>query len=129
MKDYGLRQKPKCEQKPSSVLLKSCANCGKKFMAKNNRYNYCPECYRKNNPSFSKPKEPKRCVVCGCEFIPKTKHSKLCGKKECDRTFSRQKAQQVIAEKNRLMFSKGMVWLLDMEKWRWIQEERGQKND
>jgi len=122
--DWALE--PKRKMKSNSVVFRVCVKCGKEFRAKNARYNYCPSCYSENYSS--RERAPEKCLICGAEFIPKTKHSKLCGKKECDHTFSRQKAQQVIAEKNRLMFSKGRVWLLDIEKWRWIREERGQEN-
>ena len=99
-----LKFKPKKEQKPSSILLR--------------------DLYRKSE------KEPRKCVICGSEFTPKTYKSVTCGKQECSHERQKQKANKKAERRIQESFSKGRIYVLDMEKWAWKKEEReANKND
>jgi hypothetical protein len=100
---------------------KTCVLCGQEFLPRTKRSSICPSCYNKRY----RVKQPKRCLICGLEFIPRTLKSQTCGKLECRRAYQKEKSQKLADEKTRLEFSKGRIWLLDIEHWRWIREERG----
>jgi len=71
------------------------------------------------------------CVVCGNEFIKRTPTHKYCSI-EC-REIANRKISRVSYERNYHRkiddFSKGRVWVLDMNSWEWNLEVRGEENE
>ena len=66
---------------------------------------------------MAKPKEPRKCVNCGSEFIPRTFKSQTCGKLECQRTYQKEKYRRLPDEKIKRDFSSGEIWILDESTW------------
>lgn len=67
---------------------------------------------------MKKPLQKRICVVCGKEFLPKTKNGLLCSD-ECKRKRAKAIMRKRMDDKTRSDFSRGRVWQLDMEKWQW----------
>lgn len=85
--------------KPWTPPVKVCPTCGKKFVAMSNRQLFCSdECrdkayaLKKNGVELPRrtkggyistaPTEPRKCDICGKEFMPRTKKQRYCSK-EC----------------------------------------------
>jgi hypothetical protein len=58
----------------------NCATCGKEYYCCSLQSRYCTEtCFAKRpRPSRAKPRQARRCIVCGEEFTPARKHARTC---------------------------------------------------
>lgn len=87
--------------KPWTPPTKVCPTCGKKFIAKGNRQVFCSDkcrdkayALKKNGVELPRrtpggyvstaPTEPRKCDICGTEFMPRTKKARYCSQ-ECRR--------------------------------------------
>lgn len=61
-------------------------------------------------------REPIKCEICEKEFIPKP-NQRFCGK-----VCAREGARRTASKKK---YSRGEIWVLDMESWTWTKEDRG----
>lgn len=85
--------------KPWTPPVKVCPTCGKKFVATSNRQLFCSDECRDKAYALKKdgvelprrtpggyistaPSEPRKCDICGKEFMPRTKKQRYCSK-EC----------------------------------------------
>ena len=80
-------------------MLKNCEYCGKEYNARQFNQKYCCTTCR-DKANYQKEVEqktslpPKKCEICGTEFIPKTIVQTLCGNPECKKERSRRLIRQ-----------------------------------
>jgi len=126
-----VREKPKPEQKSSVILTPQLRDLykivnnklasdldRKQALAKINEISS----YEGYEP---KPKQIEKCVVCGSEFTPKNSRQTRCGSKECEKAFAKKRDLEKSEQKDKETFGSGKIWSLDMEKWVWHKEKRG----
>lgn len=63
--------------------------------------------------------EPKPCMICKEIFTPISWKNVICGKKSCQSMQRKLHGERVREAKSREEFSKGRVWILNMETWEW----------
>lgn len=76
--------------------------------------------------------KPSICIYCGEQFLTySVKMRKHCFKDECEKKHknmllqrAKDKARKLKEQKTREEFSKGRIWILDMESWEWRKEIR-----
>jgi len=120
-----LRDKPKRELKPSSLTLtpqlrdlykivndKSASHEEREqALAKINEISGYED--YESNPKVWK--IPKKCEICGIEYLPKRRKQKTCGKTECQNKLTVRKREKYEVE----TYEKGKVWTLDENTWKW----------